>query len=141
MILLDTNVVSELMLTPPYQPNENVNAWIAQQHIETLFISSITVAEVSFGIEILAEGKKKESLIQEFEGYVVPFFENRILNFDKKAAIAFATLTAKARRQGLAVGMADAYIGAIAHSNKLTVATRDTAPFKAMGLKVINPFD
>ena len=63
--MLDTNVVSELMLTPP-QPNENVNAWIAQQHIETLFISSITVAEVSFGIEILAEGKKKESLFLNF---------------------------------------------------------------------------
>lgn len=141
MFLLDTNIISELMITPPHNPNANVDAWIDEQIVETLFISSITVAEIAFGIEILAKGKKKENLTSEFENYVLHFFENRILSFDKNSARAFALLTAKARKQGLTIGLADAYIGAIAHSNKLTVATRDTSPFEAMGLKVINPFD
>ena len=137
MTLLDTNIISEIMRN---QPNQNARTWLRNQIIETMFLSSVSVAEIAFGIEILPEGKKKQNLIQEFEGSVLPYFGNRILNFDKNSAKAFAVLTAKARKKGLAIGMADAYIGAIAYSNKLTVATRDTSPFEAMGLKVINPF-
>ena len=137
MILLDTNIISEVMLL---QPNRNVRQWLDKQIIETLFLSSVSIAEITFGIEILPEGKKRERLTQEFENFVLPYFGDRILNFDKNSARAFAVLTARTRKKGLAIGMADAYIGAIAYSNKLTVATRDTSPFEAMGLKVINPF-
>jgi predicted nucleic acid-binding protein len=138
VILLDTNVVSE-PLKPKGDPA--VRAWLDAQIVETLHLSIISVAELRYGLAILPEGKRKDDLCTRLESQVLAAFGSRILHFDGQAADAYASLRARARSQGLAIGMADALIAATAASRALTVATRDTAPFEAAGVAVINPWN
>lgn len=137
MILLDTNVVSE-----PLKPNGElaVLAWIDAQAVETLYLSAITLAELRFGIAAMPDGKRKDGLRQRLDERVVPVFAGRILPFDTDAADTYAELRARARAAGKAIGTADAYIAAIAAAHGFAVATRDTSPFEAAGLNVINPW-
>ncbi len=137
MILLDTNVVSEPLRRAP---DARVIAWIDAQPLETLFLSAITVAELRAGVALLPAGKRQTDLQQNLEKRVLPLFAGRVLPFDLACTQAYAELMAKARTSGLAVATADGYIAAIAGANDLTVATRDTAPFKAAGAAVINPW-
>lgn len=137
MFLLDTNIISEVMRP---KPDELVRQWLKNQMIDTLFLSSITVAEIRYGIETAPNGKRKEQLRTSFEDFILSFFRGRVLSFDEKTSLPFAKLKAIAKSKGREVEGADAYIGAIAYANRMTVATRDTSPFEAMGLKVINPF-
>ncbi|BCH62560.1 type II toxin-antitoxin system VapC family toxin [Agrobacterium vitis] len=136
MILLDTNVISE-----PWKPapNEHVVAWLDAQAIETLFLSAITIAELRFGIAAMPLGKRQTILRDRLEGEVLPHFSDRILSFDLASSQVYAQLMVRARISGRAIGMADGYIAAIAAANDLVVATRDTSPFEAAGVKVINP--
>jgi len=136
MILLDTNVVSE-PLKPAAAPA--VSAWIDAQAVETLYLSTISLAELRFGIAALPDGKRKETLRQSLNRRVVPVFGDRILPFGIEAADAYAELRARARADGRAIAPVDGYIAAIAAAHKLTLATRDTSPFEAAGLNVINP--
>jgi toxin FitB len=138
MILLDTNVISE-----PLKPNGDpaVAAWIDAQVLETLYLSTISVAELRYGIAALPEGKRKEGLRRSMDERVLPLFESRILAFDVEAAEACAAVRARARAAGRGIGTADSYIAAIAAANGLTVATRDTEPFRASGVPVINPWN
>ena len=138
MILLDTNVISEPLKA---SSNQKVVAWINAQNIETLYLSTIGLAELRFGIAALPEGKRKDVLRSSLEQRVLPLFEGRILSFDIGASDAYATLRSKARAAGLAIAPADAYIAAIVMTNGLSIATRDVKPFIAAGLTVINPFD
>ena len=138
MILLDTNVVSEPMRDVP---DAGVIRWIDAQAIETLHLSAITVAEIRFGIAVLPDGKRKTRLHSRFETEILPLFEHRILPFDLEASERFAALMAQARSEGTAIGQADGFIAAIAAAEGLTVATRDTTPFQAAGIAVINPWD
>jgi len=132
MILLDTNVVSEPL---KLGGDPAVLVWLDAQDVETLYLSTISLAELRFGIAILPDGKRKERLRLRLDERVLPVFEDRILPFGIEAADAYAVLHARARAAGKAVGTAD---GAAAHN--LAVATRDTAPFEAAGLTVINPW-
>ena len=138
MILLDTNVISE-----PLKPNgePRVMAWIDAQALETLYLSAITVAELRSGIAAMPEGKRKVALHARLEEQVLPVFGSRILPFDVESSAAYAALLVRARAAGQGIGMADAYIAAIAATRGLTVATRDTAPFIAAGVPVINPWE
>ncbi|MBS0591768.1 MAG: type II toxin-antitoxin system VapC family toxin [Proteobacteria bacterium] len=138
MILLDTNVVSE-PLKPA--PNPDVLAWLDAQPLETLYLSTIALAELRFGIAALPEGKRKERLAQSLARQILPLFDDRVLPFDAAATIAYAEIRGKALAAGKSLGMADACIAAIAAVHGLIVATRDTRPFLAAGLKVINPWD
>jgi len=137
MILLDTDVVSE-----PLKPNGEaaVLAWIDAQTVETLYLSAITLAELRFGIAAMPDGKRKDGLRQRLDERVVPVCTGRILPFDTDAADAYAELRARARAAGKAIGAADAYIAAVAAAHGFAVATRDTSPFEAAGLNVINPW-
>lgn len=137
MILLDTNVVSE-----PLKPNgePSVLAWIDAQAVETLYLSAITLGELRLGIAAMPEGKRKDGLRQRLDERVVPVFAGRILSFDTDAADAYADLRTRARATGKAIGTADAYIAAVAAAHGFAVATRDTSPFEAAGLDVINPW-
>jgi len=137
MILIDTNVVSE-----PWKPmpDARVLAWLDAQAIETLFLSTITIAELRFGIAAMPEGKRRTVLHDRLEGEVLPLFSGRILSFDLEASKAYATLMAEARASGKAIGTADGYIAATALAHAFSVATRDVSPFEAAGLKVINPW-
>jgi predicted nucleic acid-binding protein len=137
VILLDTNVVSE-PLRPA--PDARVIAWIDAQPLETLFLSAITVAELRAGVALLPAGKRRAGLQESLETRVLPLFAGRVLPFDLGCAQSYAELMAKARASGLAIASADGYIAAIAAANGLAVATRDSGPFKAAGVAVINPW-
>ena len=137
MILLDTNVVSEPLKATG---DTNVLAWIDAQMIETLYLSTISLAELRFGIAVLPEGKRRDTLLFSLERRVLPLFAGRILSFDDPASQSYATLRARARAGGQAIAPADGYIAAIAAANGFAVATRDTSPFDAAGLAVINPW-
>jgi predicted nucleic acid-binding protein len=137
MILLDTNVVSEALKV---SGDPNVLAWLDAQMIETLYLSTISLAELRFGIAALPQGKRRESLHSSLEKRVLPLFGGRVLSFDDPASKAYATLRATARASGLAIAPADGYIAAIATTHGFAVATRDLSPFDAAGVTVINPW-
>jgi predicted nucleic acid-binding protein len=111
------------------------------QMIETLYLSTISLAEIRFGIAALPDGKRRESLHAIFEKKVLPVFASRILSFDDPASQSYATLRSKARAAGQAIAPADGFIAAIAANRGFAVATRDTTPFDAAGIKVINPWN
>lgn len=138
MILLDTNVISEpLKLTG----DAGVLTWIDAQIIETLYLSAISLAELRFGIAVLPSGKRKETLHTSLEQHIMPLFVSRILPFDTAASESYAVLRARARAEGKAITPADGYIAATAMAHGLIVATRNTSPFEAAGLAVINPWN
>jgi predicted nucleic acid-binding protein len=137
MILLDTNVVSEPLRL---SGDPAVVAWIDAQNVETLYLAAISLAELRFGVAALPSGKRKDTLHRSLERRVVPLFTGRILPFDAAASEAYAEIMALARAEGKAIGKADGYIAATAAVNGLIVATRDTSPFEAAGLTVINPW-
>jgi predicted nucleic acid-binding protein len=136
MILLDTNVVSEAMKP---SPNDAVKAWLDEQAAETLYLSSVTIAELMFGIGALADGKRKDKLSAALDG-VVALFADRILPFDVAAAQHYADLAVKARAAGKGFPTPDGYIAAIAASRSFAVATRDPSAFDAAGVEVIDPW-
>jgi len=137
MILLDTNVVSE-PLRPA--PEARVIEWIDAQPLETLYLSAITVAELRAGMALLPTGKRRSNLQEYLEKQVLPMFAGRVLPFDMACTNAYSELLAKVRTAGRGIETADAFIAAIAVANGFTVATRDTSPFQAAGLTVINPW-
>lgn len=136
MILLDTNVVSEAMKP---EPNDAVREWLDEQAAETLFLSSVTIAELLFGIGALPDGKRKQLLSDALSG-VMDLFDGRILPFDLAAARRHADLAVSARVAGRGFPTPDGYIAAIAASNGFIVATRDPSAFEAAGLEIINPW-
>lgn len=136
MIVLDTNVVSEAMKP---EPNPTVRAWLNDQVAETLYLTSVTLAELLFGIGALPPGKRKDMLAQALEG-LLGFFAGRVLPFDTDAARHYAELAVAARTAGKGLPTPDGYIAAIAASRAFIVASRDTAPFVAAHVQVINPW-
>ncbi|MDX3894153.1 type II toxin-antitoxin system VapC family toxin [Pusillimonas sp.] len=138
MIVIDTNVISELWKV---EPNPNVLAWIDAQAIETLYLSAITVAELRFGLAAMPEGKRRTIYQERMEKEVLPLFAGRVLAFDLDTSKTYADLMARARAEGKAIGKADGYIAATAAAHSLIVATRDTSSFEAGGLEVINPWE
>ena len=137
MILLDTNVISEAMKPAPERA---VRDWLDAQTAETLFLSSVTIAELSFGIAALPKGRRKDNLIAALEG-LLALFAARIQPFDTAAARCYGELAAKARIAGRGFPTPDGYISAIAATQGFVVATRDASAFAAAGLKVINPWN
>lgn len=137
MILIDTNVISELWKPGP---DSNVLAWIDAQTIETLHLSAITVAELRYGLAMMPEGKRRTIYEERLEREVLPAFAGRVLAFDLDTSKTYAELMARARGEGKAIAKADGYIAATAATHGLIVATRDTSPFEAAGLDVIDPW-
>ncbi|WP_105437334.1 type II toxin-antitoxin system VapC family toxin [Neorhizobium sp. T25_13] len=137
MIVLDTNVISE-----PAKPipNQSVVAWLNAQPTKALYLTATSLAELFVGIEILSDGKRKAQVHQRMSDLVGLFFGPRILSFDRDSAAAYALIMAQATRKGRAISFADGQIAAIAQVHNFTVATRDTAPFEAAGIPVINPW-
>ena len=127
--------------TQRQEPNARVLDWIDAQALETLYLSAITVAELRAGIALMPTGKRRANMHENLEKRLLPMFANRVLSFDMACTKAYAELLAKSRAAGLAVETADAFIAAVALANGFTVATRDTSPFEAAGLNVVNPWD
>jgi toxin FitB len=138
MILLDTNVISEPL---KLSGNASVLTWIDAQAIETLYLSTISLAELRFGIAALPAGRRQQTLHDSLEQRILPLFAGRILSFDAAASEAYAGLRARARAAGKAIAPADGYIAATALLHDLMVATRDIGPFESAGLTVINPWN
>ncbi|MFP5381085.1 MAG: type II toxin-antitoxin system VapC family toxin [Gammaproteobacteria bacterium] len=136
MIVLDTNVVSEAMKP---EPHPAVRAWLNDQAAETLYVSSVTLAELLFGIAALPAGKRKDMLARALDG-LLGLFRDRVLPFDTDAARHYAELAVTAKTGGRGFPTPDGYIAAIAASRGFTVASRDTAPYEAAGVSVINPW-
>lgn len=136
MIILDTNVVSEMMKP---EPHPTVWAWLNGQTAETLYLSSVTLAEILFGIAALPAGKRKDRLAQVLDG-LMALFRDRVLPFDAEAARRYAELALKARNNGKGLPLADGYIAAIASSREFVVASRDTRPYEAAGILFIDPW-
>lgn len=136
MIVLDTNIVSEAMKA---EPDPAVRAWLNEQAAETLYLSSVTLAELLFGIAALPAGKRKDMLAQALDG-LMGLFRDRVLPFDTAAARRYAELVVLARHNGRGFPTPDGYIAATAASRGFIVASRDTAPFEAAGVAVINPW-
>ena len=137
MILLDTNVVLEPLRKAPLH---RVAVGLDAQALETLHLSTITVAKLRFAVLSLPDGRRRDRLNDDLERQVLPMFAGRVLAFDLAASKCYAELIAKARLPGRAIAVSDGYIAATAAANSMMVANRDSAPFEAAGLKTIDPW-
>lgn len=137
MIILDTNVLSELMKAAPAAA---VESWIAAQPPTSLFTTTITQAEILYGIALLARGKRRYALEEAVAGMFEEDFADRILPFDVAAARAYATVAAERRQSGKPITQFDAQIAAIARSRGAAIATRNASDFEECGIPVINPW-
>ncbi|MFQ3614273.1 MAG: type II toxin-antitoxin system VapC family toxin [Cyanobacteriota bacterium] len=136
MIVVDTNVVSEAMKPVP---DATVMAWLNDQAAETLYLTSVTLAELLFGIQSLPQGRRRDMLDGALSD-LLELFKDRVLPFDADAAQHYAKLAVSARNGGRGFPTPDGYIAAIAASQGYIIASRDTAPFEAAGLAVISPW-
>lgn len=136
MIVLDTNVVSEAMKP---EPAPAVRDWLDAQVAETLYLSSVTVAELLFGICALPDGRRKQKLATTLDG-LLGLLDDRILPFDTEAARHYADLAVAARNAGQGFPTPDGYIAAIATAHGFAVATRDASAFRAAGVPIIDPW-
>jgi hypothetical protein len=138
MIVLDTNVISE-PLKPLADPA--VLRWLDSQDPETLYLTATNLAEILIGIALLPVGKRKRGMEQAIQSLLTKLFAGRILSFDREAAIAFALLGSRAAAKGYSISVADCQIASIAAVHGFTIATRDTAPFLAAGVPIVNPWE
>lgn len=137
MIVLDTNIISELMKP---NPNASVQSWIKSQSSHHLYVTSITIAEISYGIDILNKGVRRSFLENAFHHALQESFEQRILNFDQKSAFIYGKLMSNQKKQGKPMSMPDGQIAAITLTHNAKLATRNTVDFLIEDLYLINPF-
>jgi predicted nucleic acid-binding protein len=136
MIVLDTNVISEAMRP---EPSRAVRTWLNEQVGETLYLTSVSLAVVLFGIAVLPAGRRRNSLARALDG-LLELFGDRVLPFDTNAARHYTALAVAARRAGRGFPAPNGYIAAIAASRGFIVASRDTSPYAAGGLRVVDPW-
>jgi predicted nucleic acid-binding protein len=139
VILLDTNVVSELMKSKPDQAPD-VLAYLDTLEVEDLYLSSAVLAELRFGIMRSPPGKRRSDREMKFKSLLDDGFKFRVLAFDARAAESYAALRFARERAGRPVALADAMIGAIALANGAALATRNLSDFDGYGLTLINPW-
>ena len=137
MIILDTNVVSEFMTSPPANPVLN---WLNAQVTTSLYLSTITIAEIGFGLSVMSAGKRRRLLSERFERFVATAFDQRILSFDESAARAYGEILGHRREIGRPMSSFDGQIAAIARSNDFGIATRNVKDFEECQITLVNPF-
>ncbi|MEQ9553830.1 MAG: type II toxin-antitoxin system VapC family toxin [Coleofasciculus sp. G3-WIS-01] len=138
MIVLDTNVLSELMHP---RGSQVVRQWVAAQPLTNLFTTTITQAEILYGIALLPAGKRQAELNQAAQLMFAEDFIGRILPFDETAAIAFARIAAERRRMGKPISQSDAQIASICSACQATLATRNVSDFEGCGITLVNPWE
>jgi len=121
-------------------PSSTVLAWWSRQQPGVLFITTVTVAEILYGIELLEHGKRRGTLLEGAERMFGKVLAGRILPFDEDAARAFPEIAVRRRAQGRPIAELDAQIAAIAQSRDATLATRNTADFEGCGVRLVNPW-
>lgn len=138
MFVLDTNVVSELM--KPIVAS-SVETWCASQPRDSLYITTITQAEILYGIAILPAGTRQKQLLSLAQAMFREDFTTRILPFDPKSAEHYATITAHRRRQGSPISQFDAQIAAICRTHQAVIATRNVDDFANCQIEILNPWE
>ena len=139
MIILDTNVLSELMKP---KPSAHVVRWIEKQPASELCTTAITEAEIFYGIELLGKGKRREALLTAAEAMFLEDFRGRIFGFESDAARDFSRIAARRRALGKPISHADAQIAAIARAHGAKLATRSCPDFADCGIAdVIDPWN
>jgi toxin FitB len=138
MILVDTNVISELWRD---RPNSRVVEWLEYQPRESIFVSSITLAELYFGIVRLDDGRNKLRMSKSIARIERETFAGRVLSFDNKTAVQFGIVRAAWERMGRPINFPDSAIAATALTYGLTLATRNIRDFEGLDLELINPFE
>jgi toxin FitB len=137
MIILDTNVVSAVMRQ---DADAVVVRWLDRQPVESIWITAVTVFEVHFGLELLAQGRRRRQLEDQFARALNEDFEGRILPFEQSAARAAALIAARQRQGGRPIEVRDAQIAGIAAARRATLATRNTRHFADLGIGLIDPW-
>ena len=137
MIVLDTHLVSEMMRPTP---NSSVLSWLNTQVAEELWLNSVVVSELLFGMARLPTGARKRLLTDTFSAMLSEDFAGRILTFDLEAAVIYAELAAGGEAKGRPVEMADAQIAAICMAQGAKLATRNLKHFEGLGLVLVNPW-
>ncbi len=137
MIVLDTNVVSELMREAPA---DAVQQWFDQQQLQDLAVTSIAIGEIQRGLYRLPEGKRRRRLIASFEAFVREGFSGRVLSYDEHAANVFGMLAAEREGAGYNTDPVDLMIAATARSHHAAIATRNMRDFAGCGIAIINPW-
>ncbi|HEY2461364.1 MAG TPA: PIN domain-containing protein [Candidatus Acidoferrum sp.] len=137
MILLDTNVLSALMHREPELP---VVKWLDRQPASSIWISSITIMEVRYGLQILSKGRRREALTKLFDNMLAVMLEGRVASFDTAAAQQAADLMAARRPKGRPGESRDTMIAGIALATRATLATRNIAHFADLSVPVVNPW-
>ena len=138
MTVLDTNVISELMKRAPA---DRVTTWIASQPATSLYMTSVTQAEILHGIMFLPSGRKRSALEAAAEAMFREDFAGRILPFGSDAAQAYARTATDRRRLGRPISVFDAQIAGIARSSGAAIATRNVSDYDGCGVRVIDPWD
>ena len=138
MIVLDTNVISEVMST---SASRAVVDWLNQQDSAALYLTTITLAEVSYGLRILPQGKRRDILVDRFDQFIAKAFQFRILAFDEVAARTYGDIMGHRKELGRPMSSLDGQIAAIARTHKCALATRNVRDFQHCGLQLINPFE
>lgn len=136
MIVVDTNVLSELMKP---SPADSVRDWMLGQHQRELFTTSITVAAILYGVERLPDGQRKD-MLRTAATEVFAAFENHVLPFDREAAVAYASLVHRRDRHGLPINGFDAQIASICAAHHATLATRNGKDFSHSGILIVDPW-
>ncbi len=137
MILIDTNVVSELMRADPAAPMLD---WFAHQEAADLYLSAVGEAEMRRGAAILQKGRRRERLIAAIDSMILEDFAGRVLPFDSAAAGAFAAIFADRRAAGRPISFPDCQIAAIARAHGAALATRNARDFEGCGVEIIDPW-
>ena len=139
MTILDTNVVSEVMASTPSQA---VLGWVSSMRsADEVFITTITMGEILYGIELLPLGKRRDKLTADAEQMFAEDFSAQILVFDELSARAFAEIAASRRKSGRPISEMDAQIAALARVHDAALATRNTADFDNCGVRLVNPWE
>lgn len=137
MLVLDTNVISELMRPVP---SASVFEWVGRQPGASLFTTTVTEAELRYGLVLLPKGERRRQLLEAFERMIEQDFAGRVLPFDRLAARAYAEIVADRRNAGRPIAQFDAQIAAIARSRDAGVVTRNVRDFSDCGFAVIDPW-
>jgi len=138
MIIIDTNVVSELMRA---KPDPSVLAWFAGHAANTLFLTAVSEAELRTGAAILPAGQRRDRLVGAIDAMIDQDFAGRILPFDSPAAPCYAEIAAARRAAGRPIMDADCQIAAISRACNAAIATRNVKDFEGCGIDIINPWN
>ncbi len=138
MILLDTNVISEVMKVVP---SAHVLKWLNDQSSSAVHVSAVTVGEITYGLRILPDGRRRHQLQEKFEQFIALAFAQRVLGYDEAAARLYGEIMGLRKELGRPMSVPDGQMAAIARCHGLSVATRNAGDFEDCGVDLLNPFD